>query len=315
MKEENLMAPIGHPPQRHAALRALLLALWTVAAIASPFAPTTAGGVLLVVLSTLALAFLPVAGPGRPTLESRGLWSSAAGAAWVTGALASVVLFVRAFGESDREIEAIATGMALAFVPGVAGLALAGLTAAAAFRSELPARDSSPGVAFPAWGGQLGRSLFLALVVWFAWAPRLRWHELPFEPWDWLLRGPALLVLAGATLAFALLTGRAWRRLAPTALAAAGALAALAGLVQALLGMARVSIAQVTAGLQSVTTACFVTLLALALLVVPPSEPRDDRADGARTATSVAYALFPLVSLLLLAITMVMVMTPMKRPL
>jgi len=316
MSEETTMSPTGKPSNGRGAQRGALLALSTLAAIASPYATAVTGGLLVVLLGVALLALVPAAAPGRGSLGARRLWEAATRAAWVSGALAAVLLFVRALGDSERGIEAIATGMALAFVPGVAGLALASLAAAVAFRRMGPAAAApAPAVAPPSWDLRLGRALFLALVVWFAWVPQSGGGDLPFAPRDWLLHGPTLLLVAGATLALVLLFGRAWKDLAPVALALAGTLAALVGLLQALLGMARVSIALVTAGMQSVATACFVTLVAMALLAAAPAAASGDRTDGARTANSVAYALFPLVSLLLLAIAMVMVMTPMKKPL
>jgi hypothetical protein len=203
--------------------------------------------------------------------------------------------------------------MALAFVPGVIALVLASLIVAAAARrtplSDAPVPDTAP-AARDTW---LRRGLLLALVVWFTWAPRPEARELPFQPRDWLLHGPALLVATGAALAFALLAGPASKRLVPALLAAAGTVAALVGLVQALLGMAQVSVAQVTAGLASVTTACYVALVALALLA--PARAAREEAAGDRAMAYVAYLVFPLVSLLLLAITVVMVLTPMTKPL
>lgn len=301
------MSPIENGASRDRARRAAVFVLWIAAAAASAFVPAVGSGLLLVLLSALT-PLLPVAAPGRAPLRSRDLWHRVAGVAWVAGALASIVLLGRALGKSEG-IEAIATGMALAFIPGVSALALASLTVAGAARLMPPADAAGPQAGLPARDIWLRRSLLLALFAWFAWAPRPAAGEMLIQPSDWLLHGPALLVVAGAALAFALVAGRAGKRLAPVVLAAAGTVAALAGLVQALLGMAHVRIAQVTAGIESVTSACFTTLVALALLTV---EPRDD-ADT-RPAAHVAYAVFPLVSLLLLAVTFLMVVTPMTKP-
>jgi hypothetical protein len=313
MKEETSMSPKEAPARGHGVTRAVLLALWIVAATGSPLAPDLLGGLLFVPLGVLVLAFQPPAGTIRSTLGSRARWETASRASWTTGAIAAIVLFVRAIGLSDGEIERIATGMALAFVPGIAGLALAGLAMALAFR--LAPVHASPGTTPRPWVEWLGRLLFLWLVACAALLPWLGEREWQFAPWNLLLSRPALLILAGATLALVLLFGRAWRRLAPVALALSGTLGALVGLAQALLGMARVSIAQVTAGMESITTSCFVALVALALLSSPPRETRDDGSTGARTATNVAYALLPLACLLLHAIVFVMVITPMRKPL
>jgi len=289
--------------------QALLLVLWTAAAIGSAFTPALTCGLLFVPLAVLALAVLPFPDRVGAVVGARDTWESVARLSWTAGAIAAIVLFVRALGLPEGGIEAIATGMALAFIPAVVGLALAGLSVAVAFRFSSPPDPPTPGSG-AVW---LARALFLVLVTCAALLPRLGHGELPHEPWDWLLHGPALLTLAGATLLLLLLFGRAWKRLSPVALAVGGTLAALVGLVQALLGMAHGSIAQVTAGTQSITTACFAALVALSLLSVSPE--RTESRDGIRTANHVAYALFPLVTLLLLAVELVMVMTPMKAPL
>jgi hypothetical protein len=312
MKEETRLSPMGAAARVR---EALLLVLWTAAATGSPFAPALASGLLLVLLGVLVLALPPSAGAVRATFGARSAWENVSRLSWTSGAVAAIVLFVRALGLSAGGIEELATGMALAFVPAVVGLVLASLALAVAFRLPPPSDQPTPVAPRGTWATWLGRLLFLWLVACAALLPRLEREEVPFEPWQWLLHGPALLLLAGATLGLLLLFGRTWRRLAPVALALAGTLAALVGLVQALLGMAHVSITQVTAGTQSITTACFVALLALALVSISPRETESHGGDGARTAANAALALFPLVCLLLLAVQVVIVMTPMKVPL
>lgn len=304
------MSPIENGSSRDGVRRATVFALWIAAAAALTFVPAVGAGLLLVLLGALT-PLLPSVQAGHPDLRSRDLWHRVAAVAWAVGALAGIVLFGRALAEADR-IEAIATGMALAFVPGVGALALASLIVAGAARLRPGAVGAGPPAGLAARASsRLRRGLLLALVAWFTWVVRPGAHGLPFQPRDWLLHGPALLLAAGAALAFALVAGRAAKRLAPVALASAGTFAALVGLAQALFGMARVSIAHVTAGLESVTTACFATLVGLALAAVDTGGEE----GGARTASYVAYAVFPLVSLLLLAVTFLMAITPMTKPL
>lgn len=300
------------PFRGQTALRGAGLALWVVAAAACPFAPPVAAGLLLLVLAVLVLSLSTGAGLGAGRRRSRPFWARVAGLAVIAGALGSVLAFVRALGSSEGGIEAIATGMALSLVPGVTGFVLAGLTVAFASRLDPVPAFGPAGRGFQAW---LGRLLFLGLVAWAAWAPGLRAPEPHFVPRHWLLHGPALLVLAGAAAGFAALSGRAWRRLSAMAIALAGTLAALVGLVQALLGMAHVSIAEVTAGLQSVITACFASLVGLALVSGSgvPTEP-GDRTDVVSSANTVATALFALVALLLLGVAFALVVTPMTKP-
>jgi hypothetical protein len=303
------VSPIENGAKHDAARRAAWPALWLAAAAALAFVPAVGAGLLLVPLGALT-PLLPAVPAGRPILRSRDLWYRVAAVAWAVGVLAGIVLFGRALAESE-DIEAIATGMVLAFVPGVGALGLASLLVAGTAQLTPPADSGGPQAELPARDRWLRRGLLLALVAWFTWVVRPGARGLPFEPRDWLLHGPALLIVAGAALAFALVAGRAATRLVPVALATAGTFAGLLGLAQALLGMARLSIAQVTAGLESVTTACFATLVGLALAAVDTGGEE----GGARTASYVAYAVFPLVSLLLLAVTFLMTITPMTKPL
>lgn len=77
--------------------------------------------------------------------------------------------------------------------------------------------------------------------------------------------------------------------------------------------MARASIAAVSAGLQSVSTACLAALIALALLSTGPAETPGDRPGAASVASAAATALFPVVALLLTAVAFVLVLTPMTK--
>jgi len=129
-----------------------------------------------------------------------------------------------------------------------------------------------------------------------------------------MLHWPAVLVLLGVVAALSLLGGASLReRAASTAVAGAGTLTSLSGLVQALVGVARADLAAVVAGMSFLVTACFITLLALALVTYPRDDRRIGDVHGGSLGARVSWVLFPLLTFVLLAITFLMILTPMTR--
>jgi hypothetical protein len=86
--------------------------------------------------------------------------------------------------------------------------------------------------------------------------------------------------------------------------------------VQALLGLAGADVTTISAGISFLVTSCFTTLIGLTLMTFP----RDDRsrqpevASGAALASRIAWVLFPLLTVGLIAISFIMILTPMQRP-
>jgi len=127
---------------------------------------------------------------------------------------------------------------------------------------------------------------------------------------------PAVLVLLGTVLAMRLIAGANLREHgASVALAGAGTLGALAGLVRALLGMAAQDIAGVSAGISFLVTVCFTTLLGLALVTFSS----DDRsrlhrgANGFVVGARIAWVVFPMLTVGLMVVVLIMILTPMTR--
>jgi hypothetical protein len=297
------------------ALWALVFVVWT-ATRQVPYL----SGLLFVLLGASALLLTTVAAAGwRATVfRTTVFWEAAARGAWTSGALGTIVFFESVMLGPSEGLAAGATRLAQSFVPFVCGCVLAmGLLArmmrAAPGGSVSPLRERLAGSAWDLW---FGRTLFAVLVVW----PLLqaRWSGVgsrladSVRVMDW----PALLVLFGAVAAIRLIGGQAVReRAASASLTGAGTFTALAGLVQALLGIAGADIATVAAGMSFLLTACFTTLLGLALVTFPQDDRRGmrDATSGTALATRVSWVLFPLLTAGLLAITFLMILTPMTR--
>lgn len=276
--------------------------------------------------SALMLTTLPDARQRVPVSRHSVLWEIGARASWTTGVVGTLVFFMSVFWGPSTGLAEAARGMALSFVPSVCGAALALGMAALAFRAagenEGPRVEASTRPADGVFGRAsverwLGRALFAGVVAWPLLKVRLAAAGSPLESPISFLHWPAMLVLAGVVLAVQLLGGpRLWGRSATVVVAAAGTLTALVGLVRALLGLAGRDVAEVATGISFALTACFTALLGLALVTFPLDDRRraQGEADGRVPAERVAWVVFPLFTLVLLAIALVLILTPMVRP-
>ncbi len=300
--------------------RVTTLALWALV-----FAAWTAMGtepylrsLLFVALGTSALLMTTAGAGGWRVAVLREMvgWDAAARAAWTTGTLGTVVFFeCGLFGPSEG-LAATATKLALSFIPSLCGGVLAAGLLALMLRARpgdqaLPPRDTDSSSAWDLW---LGRILFVVLIAWPFVQARLLAAGPRLADSVWLLHWPAVLVLIGTVAVIALLGGPSLReRAASAVLAGAGMLTSLLGLAQALLGMARADIEAVSAGLSFVATTCLATLLALALVTYPHDDRSVLEGHGAPLAARIAWVLFPLLTIGLMAITFIVILTPMAR--
>ena len=260
----------------------------------------------------------PLTSPGEVHRSAR-VWRAAARNAWVMGAIAATASFVALFG-SFEEMGDFAMGLADVAVSALCGLGLAAVFAIPVLRlsqgsgeADRPPAPSprAPEAAFT-WERLPAYGLLAVLVTWPLLTIEPSAH---FQPVPWLLHWPAILAVAGGGLALALYLGFPGSGEALTlGLSSAGALGTLFGLIQALRGFADGSIEAVTAGFTFLISACFVSLVGLAAFGLP----QQDRAQGLHddvpsAASRVAGYGIPLVTLAYLAITALLVMTPMKR--
>jgi hypothetical protein len=188
--------------------------------------------------------------------------------------------------------------------PSVYGLLVGALCVVRALRLR-EAGGAAP-AAPPArgWENGLGCLLYVVLLGWTIGQPYLGASTPRFMPWDWVFYWPSILVVLGGALTLLGVAGGALRgRIAAASVALAGTIGALAGLVVALVGF--------------MVTACFIALVVMTLAANPAEDRRAKRGEpGVPSPWSrAAWLLFPLITVLVLVITLVMVMTPMTRKL
>jgi hypothetical protein len=306
-------------------LWASVFALWT----ATRHLPYVSA-LLFVLLGVSALLLTTFAASALRTalLRAALFWETAARAAWTTGVLGTVVFFVSVLSGPSEGLEVAATNLALSFVPSVYGFALAVGFLALAFRTATTGDPTPPAVAIegasPGREGRrdsaldpwLGRALFAVLVAWPFVQARLAATDSRLAASIWMFYWPAVLVLLGTVLAIRLIGGVKLReRASSVALAGAGALCALAGLVRALLGMAAQDIAGVSSGISFLVTTCFTTLVGLAIVTFSADDRNRLRHEmnGAVVAARIAWVVFPLVTVGLMVIVLIMIVTPMTR--
>ncbi len=265
--------------------------------------------------------------PAEGGRRARALWEALARNAILLGALGVVVGFVAFLSSGDGPAPVVERLGEQVFGPWITGLALAGLCALPASRVAptsagvtLPASDES--VVPRAHGARLlrpetglGYVLLLALLALLA-------HLIPtsgarpgLRPIDWLLHGPAWLAVGAGAVAIALYLGEARRgRSLTLGLAGAGSFGALLGLLQAFHGFASAAIALVAGGLVFSLSACVATLVGLGAVSLPLEDRAVARGEEKPSSRLVWYGL-PVATVLVVAITWVMVSTPMKmRP-
>ncbi len=308
----------GALPVRHrvAAIAAwvLVFALWTTTRH-FPYL----SGLLFVLLGASALLLTTIGARGwcDSILRTPAFREAAARAAWTTGAAGTIVFFEGVLLGPSQGLGDAANRLALSFLPSFCGCALATALLALALRASASVGPSAPrdNLRGSAWDLWLGRLLFALLVAWPLLQAATNAGSRVAESVG-IVHWPAVLVLVGVVAVIRLSGGAAVReRAATAALAAGGTVTALAGLVQALSGIAGANLAAVSAGIGFLVTACLATLLGLALVTFPRDDRNGGRArgEGNLLAARVAWVLFPLVTVALMAIAFLMILTPMTR--
>jgi hypothetical protein len=280
-----------------------------------------AGGRRSALLPALLHAFGRAADP-ETMRRSAEVWLAAARNAWILTALAAVAWLGRALGGGPSSLGSFAAalvgiGMLVAFG---AALALAALLPALrlAARSSHAAGTDGPGSGHgspPTAADLPGTCAGLVLL-----AVLLAWSMAPTSggagPAAWLLHWPAVLAVAGATVAIALYLGDPGSGTTLTgSVAVAGTLGALTGLAQALHGFGSASIQTITGGIMMVMGSCFSGLLGLVFAGLPRLDrmaARGEAAKAQRLARLAAIAL-PALALLMVALIAAMVLTPITR--
>ena len=277
-------------------------------------ASAPAGGLLFVVLGVTAATLIAYDAREWPTAVRwpATVWEGVTRNAWCVGALASVLFFGRALGDSSRTIAEVARGLALAFLPALFGLILAGLAAVPALRLRSETPEGIEDQPRSGAGRYLGVLMFLGLVGWTLARPP-EGNAWRFAPHALLLQPSAALTFAGGAPLFVAVSGPSLRRrVGVVACGLSAAVCAPAGLVLALLGIADQSIGRVVSGLGFVLSSCVVSLAALLAVANPVEDRRLRRGEDPMPLNRTVWILLPGVALVLLLIVLGFAMTPMQ---
>jgi hypothetical protein len=302
------------------AVAGAILARSASAASATGLAVVTAGAAAVLLLAfpgrELARAVGCAAGAPASPAERRSaalVWEAAARNTWVLSVVSAVAGFVSVFCTESSEIAGLLGGVGDRAVGVSVGLVLAIVFAIPALRlapSDEPATETAPPL--PAGQRVLATVALLVLLA----GPLLgRGSGDRFEPLPWLLHWPAWLIVAGGALALALYLRDVGRGASVVVgLGGAGTVGVLLGLTRALHGFALVSIGEVAGGLMFAISSGYAALAGLAAVGLPLLD-RDAR-EGRRPHAAARWAAygFPLVALLLIAVTVLLVVVPMQKP-
>jgi len=132
-----------------------------------------------------------------------------------------------------------------------------------------------------------------------------------------MFHGPAALVVIGGSIALALFLGAGAGAKALTfGFGMTGFIALLIGLIQTMFGFVHGDIKEIAAAVAFILSASLYALLGLVLI----AGPREDRElmDGRRERpgrlSRMFWRIFPLLTFLFLILTLILIITPMKKP-
>jgi flagellar motor component MotA len=291
------------------------------------------GGVALSLMSfdvqEIVTALKDTGRPFQPTVKTRKsiiYWESASRNFWMVGVLATLVAFVVALTTSEGGIQGITTRMATSLIPTLYGAILSVICLVCALKlstqSQLRhlegANEGNDKTSFSLdFVNIVGYVLFVAIIAGTLIKADINATEPIFTAWGWVIHWPSLLIVLGGTVALVLFVGTgAGGQTLTLGFAVTGFIGSLMGCIQVLLGFSARNIEEIAAAMTFVLSSCFFALLGM-MLVGAPLEDRTIKgsADASHSTSSrVAWYVFPLVTLILIVVTFVLVITPMKVP-
>lgn len=276
-------------------------------------------------------AFRSAAGRPGPAAELRRaahFWEAAARNAWVLGVLGSTLNFTIVLGGESGRIEDVGSRMIQAFIVSLYGLVLSVICLVPALKImgeiegtgalETPAAAEISGAASGrtfVYERVIGYILFaavLGLTIYFLMKGRPQNGVLPMA--KAVLHGPAILVIVGGTIAFALFMNAGARALT-LGFAMTGLISLLMGFIQALFGFVHRSLQDIVSAIAFIISAGSFALLGM-LVVAAPLEDREmmeGRRERSDSLSRMFWIVFPLLAFIFLVLTFIMVITPMKQ--
>lgn len=270
-----------------------------------------------------------VPGVGEDMRKSALFWESASRNFWMLGILGSLINFVIALSTSEGGIAGIASRAASTFICVVYGMIMGVICFVPGWKlreklqketfEEAPeTHEKSRQRVTAAFRPEniIGYILFLSITSWAIVVPSLSLRTPRFQPWDWIIYWPSILVVLGGTIALVLFVGNsASGRSFTLGFFVTGLIGSLMGFIQVLLGFASGSIDKIAAAVTFIISSCFVSWLGM-MLVGAPLEDRmvkSGKINKHSLSSRLAWYIFPLVILIFLIMTFVVVVTPIVK--
>jgi len=255
-------------------------------------------------------------------------WESASRNFWMVGVLATFMSFVIALTNSET-IQGIAIGMASSLIPSAYGMILSVICLVPWLKlketrsSNLPEEISGENektqersASSFSFENMVGYVLIMAIILWTLIKAELSSHSPILPIWKCVVYWPALLFILGGTIALVLFVGSSAKgRIWTLGFAVTGLIGSFLGIIQALLGISWRHIQGVAAAVTFILSSCFFSLLGM-MLVAAPLEDRsikDSKKARHSTLSRAAWYVFPIVTLILLVITFIIVVTPVRK--
>ena len=276
-------------------------------------------------------AFRSAAGrpePGAASIKAALFWEAAARNAWLLGVLGSTLNFTIVLGRESGGIEDVGNRMIQAFIVSLYGLVLSVICLVPALKimngiegtgyPEPPAAAEGPRSSpdrSAVFGRVIGYVLFAAVLGSTLYA-LTKGHPQTgvLSVGKIMLHGPAILVIAGGTIALALFLNAGARGLT-LGFAMTGFISLLMGFIQALFGFMHRSINEIVSGIAFIISASSFSLLGM-LVIAAPLEDREvmkGRRGGPGALSRMSWIVFPLLAFIFLVLTFLMVITPMTQ--
>jgi len=294
------------------------------------------GGAAMILMSfsasEIGAAFKHAAGrPGeREELQkSSYFWESAARNAVMLGVLGTVTSFIIRLCAFQGVTASLFSELGVSFLTTLYGVILGAVCAVPALKitkelnrqplqevREVLEKSGEKAVKTLRYENIIGYVLFIAVIGWTIIAPSAAGSSIPFSPLEMLIHWPALLVVAGGTIALVMFVGDAAAgRSFTLSFALTGLIGSLMGFVQVLHSLSSQSIKGVASAVAFIISSCFVALVGMMLVGIPLEDRtvKAGRNHKELALSRIAWYVFPLVTLILLIFVFVLVITPIKK--
>jgi len=327
---------------RRAVIRWLFAAAFVFAVIVSGIFSglMNKAGLFYLIIGSIAVAFMGFSrheigaafrhaagrpGPPDDVRRSAYFFEAAARNAWILGVLGSAMNFTIALSSESGGIAATTNRLIQSYIVTLYGLVLAAICLVPSMKLKGQAekteavRPSGQGPARPVLLERAAAYILFVVVLGLTIFFLVRGYPQsgPLPVAKVMLHFPAALVVFGGAIALALFMGAGTGARALTlGFAMTGFISLLMGLIQAMLGFAHTSVQEIASAIAFIISASSFALLGLVVIAAPleDREVMDGRRERPGPLSRMFWAVFPLLAFIFMILTLIMVITPMKKP-